>query len=73
MHGVLEDRLVHKCLSIVLKPLMIATEASIMMSDLVGNVQHCFTPLAAYIVDTQRQPCLCACVGRHLLSPWLCI
>ncbi|KAG1840330.1 hypothetical protein C8R48DRAFT_679623, partial [Suillus tomentosus] len=52
MRGMLEDRLVHECLSIVLKPLMIAAEIGIMMSDPVGNVRHCFMPLAAYIVDT---------------------
>ncbi|KAG1843085.1 hypothetical protein C8R48DRAFT_619062 [Suillus tomentosus] len=33
MRGMLEDRLMHECLSIVLKPLMIATEIGIMMSD----------------------------------------
>ncbi|KAG1879138.1 hypothetical protein F4604DRAFT_1880090 [Suillus subluteus] len=37
MRGVLEDRLIHQCLSIVLKPLMIAAEIGIMMSDPVGN------------------------------------
>ncbi|KAG1870495.1 hypothetical protein C8R48DRAFT_670848 [Suillus tomentosus] len=52
MWGMLEDHLMHECLSIVLKPLMIAAEIGIMMSDPVGNVRHCFTPLAAYIVDT---------------------
>ncbi|KAG1847303.1 hypothetical protein DFJ58DRAFT_843203 [Suillus subalutaceus] len=52
MRGMLEDCLVHECLSIFLKPLMIAAEVGIMMSDPVGNVRHCFTPLAAYIVDT---------------------
>ncbi|KAG2100261.1 hypothetical protein BD769DRAFT_1291473, partial [Suillus cothurnatus] len=50
MRGMLEDRLVHECLSIVLKPLMKAAEVRIMMSDPVGNVRHCFTPLAAYIL-----------------------
>ncbi|KAG0702891.1 hypothetical protein DFH29DRAFT_804305 [Suillus ampliporus] len=52
MRGVLEDRLVHECLSIVLKPLMKAAEVGIMMSDPVGNVRHCFTPLAAYILNS---------------------
>ncbi|KAG1797939.1 hypothetical protein EV424DRAFT_1546453 [Suillus variegatus] len=52
MRSMLEDRLVHECLSIVLKPLMKAAEVGIMMADLIGNVHHCFTPLTAYIVDT---------------------
>ncbi|KAG1868327.1 hypothetical protein DFJ58DRAFT_837966 [Suillus subalutaceus] len=55
--------LVHECLSIALKPLTKAAEVGIMMSDLVGNVRHCFTPLAAYIVDTPEAAML-ACVRR---------
>ncbi|KAG0705937.1 hypothetical protein DFH29DRAFT_799338 [Suillus ampliporus] len=38
MRGLLEDHLMHECLSIVLKPLMKAAEIGIMMSDLVGNL-----------------------------------
>ncbi|KAG1891926.1 uncharacterized protein F5891DRAFT_986420 [Suillus fuscotomentosus] len=68
MRGMLEDRLMHECLSIVLKPLMIAAEIGIMMSDPVGNVRHCFTPLAAYIVDT-TEACMLACV-RGKTSPF---
>ncbi|KAG1848368.1 hypothetical protein C8R48DRAFT_677294 [Suillus tomentosus] len=67
MRGVLEDRLIHQCLSIVLKPLMIAAEIGI-MSDPVGNVRHCYTPLAAYIVDTP-EACMLACV-RGKTSPF---
>ncbi|KAG1885867.1 uncharacterized protein F5891DRAFT_890093, partial [Suillus fuscotomentosus] len=37
MRGMLEDRLMHECLSIVLKPLMKAAEIGIMMSDTAGN------------------------------------
>ncbi|KAG2353339.1 hypothetical protein BDR07DRAFT_1496432 [Suillus spraguei] len=61
MRGMLENHLMHECLSIVLKPLMIAAEIRIMMSDPVGNVRHCFMPLAAYIVDT-TEACMLACV-----------
>ncbi|KAG1780966.1 hypothetical protein EV702DRAFT_963348 [Suillus placidus] len=42
---------------------MKAAEVGIMMSDPVGNVRHCFTPLAAYIVDTPEAAML-ACVRR---------
>ncbi|KAG1847688.1 hypothetical protein DFJ58DRAFT_843132 [Suillus subalutaceus] len=62
MRGMLEDHLIHQCLSIVLKPLMKAAEVGIMMSDPVGNVQHCFTPLAVFIVDTP-QAAMLACTG----------
>lgn len=68
MRGVLEDRLVHQCLSIVLQPLMKAAEIGIMMSDPVGNVRHCFTPLAAYIVDTP-EACMLSIV-RGKTSPF---
>ncbi|KAG1764318.1 hypothetical protein EDD22DRAFT_776077 [Suillus occidentalis] len=51
----------HLSLSIILQPLMKAAELGIMMSDPVGNVRHCFTPLAAYIVDTP-EACMLACV-----------
>ncbi|KAG1868721.1 hypothetical protein C8R48DRAFT_598563 [Suillus tomentosus] len=68
MWGMLEDHLIHKCLSIILKPLMKAAEVGIMMSDPVGNVHHCFTPLAAYIIDTSEAAML-ACV-RGKTSPF---
>ncbi|KAG1801793.1 hypothetical protein EV424DRAFT_1545364 [Suillus variegatus] len=68
MRGMLEDRPIHECLSIVLQPLMKAAELGIMMSDPVGNICHCFTPLAAYIVDTP-EACMLACV-RSKTSPF---
>ncbi|KAG2354988.1 hypothetical protein BDR07DRAFT_1248238, partial [Suillus spraguei] len=61
MQGMLKDRLIHECLSIVLQPLMKAAELRIMMSDPVGNIHHCFTPLAAYIVNTP-EACMLTCV-----------
>ncbi|KAG2744456.1 hypothetical protein P692DRAFT_201721827, partial [Suillus brevipes Sb2] len=61
MRGMLEDRLVHECLSIIRKPLMKAADVGIMMSDLVGN---CFTPLAAYIVDTPEAAMLACVCGK---------
>ncbi|KAG1724567.1 uncharacterized protein EDB91DRAFT_1255159 [Suillus paluster] len=61
MWGMLEDRLIHKCLLIILQPLMKAAKLGIMMSNPVGNIRHCFTPLAAYIVDTP-EACMLTCV-----------
>ncbi|KIJ63226.1 hypothetical protein HYDPIDRAFT_66475, partial [Hydnomerulius pinastri MD-312] len=41
MHGVLEDRLIHQCLDIVLAPLKIAAAIGVMMSDPFGdNFRH---------------------------------
>ncbi|KAG1842142.1 hypothetical protein F4604DRAFT_1939014 [Suillus subluteus] len=68
MRGMLEDRLMHECLSIVLKPLMKAAEIGIMMSDPAGNVRHCFTPLAAYIVNTP-EACMLACLDSIKVDP----
>jgi hypothetical protein len=60
--GVLNDRLVHRSLDVVLEPLKIAARIGIMMSDAFGNRRFCFTPLAAYIADTQ-EAILLSCVG----------
>ncbi|KAI5989665.1 hypothetical protein EDD15DRAFT_2171128, partial [Pisolithus albus] len=59
--SVLEARLFHKCLDIVLQPLKVAARIGRMMSDPAGNLHHCFTLLAAYIVDTP-EACMLACV-----------
>ncbi|KAF8436374.1 hypothetical protein L210DRAFT_3319453, partial [Boletus edulis BED1] len=61
MCSVLDARLFHQCLDIVVEPLKTAARIGRMMSDPVGNLQHCFTPLAAYIVDTP-EACMLACV-----------
>jgi hypothetical protein len=37
LHGVLENRLIHECLDLILKPLKIAAEIGIVMSDPLGN------------------------------------
>jgi len=55
-------RLVHQCLDLVLKPLKIAAAIGVMMSDPIGNLRHCYTPLIAYIADTPEQS-LMACTS----------
>jgi hypothetical protein len=64
MHGTLENRLIHECLDVVLEPLKIAAKIGIMMSDPLGNSRHCFTPLAAYIVDTPESALLAGVAGK---------
>ncbi|KIK19381.1 hypothetical protein PISMIDRAFT_13714 [Pisolithus microcarpus 441] len=59
--GVLASRLLHQVISVVVKPLKMAAEVGRMMSDPVGNLKHCFTPLVAYIADTPEQHVI-ACV-----------
>ncbi|KAG1860979.1 hypothetical protein C8R48DRAFT_774239 [Suillus tomentosus] len=63
MKGVLQDRLVHQCLDIILEPLKSAARLGVMMSDPIGRSHYCFTPLASYIADTLEAMML-ACVGR---------
>jgi len=62
VQGLLSDRLVHQCLDLVLKPLKIAAAVGVMMSDPVGNLRHCYTPLIVYIADTLEQS-LMACMS----------
>jgi hypothetical protein len=66
MQTILNDRLIHECLDIVLEPLKQAARLGRMMSDPVGNLRLCYTPITAYIVDTPEALML-ACV-RGLTS-----
>ena len=63
MHSVLEDRLVHQCLDIVLSPLKQAARLGAMIPDFNGDMGYCFTPLASYICNTLEAAMLAA-VGR---------
>ena len=62
VRSLLSNRLVHETLDFVLKPLKVAAAVGIMMSDPVGNLRYCFTPLVTYIADTPEQ-CLVAGVS----------
>lgn len=54
INSLLHDQLMHACLDFILAPLKQAAAFGIMMSDPLGSLRYCFTPLAAYIVDTQE-------------------
>ena len=58
VRGLLQDRLVHQALNIVLSPLKVAAQVGIMMSDPVGNLRYCYTPLASWIADTPEESLL---------------
>jgi hypothetical protein len=64
LRGVLESRLIHECLDFVLHPLKKAAEIGVMMSDPLGCLRHCYTPLAAYIVDTPESAMLSGVAGK---------
>ena len=62
VRSLLSDRLVHRCLDLILKPLKVAAAIGVMMSDPIGNLRRCHTPLVAYIADTPEQS-LMACTS----------
>ncbi|KAG1868508.1 hypothetical protein F4604DRAFT_1881594 [Suillus subluteus] len=68
MQGVLEACLIHQCLDIILEPLKQAACIRCMMSDPVGNLRYCFTPLALYIVDIPKVAMLTCQFGDGLPS-----
>ncbi|KIK27357.1 hypothetical protein PISMIDRAFT_8193 [Pisolithus microcarpus 441] len=61
LHGILASRLLHQVISVIMKPLKMAAEVGCMMSNPVGNLKHCFTPLVAYIANTPEQHVI-ACI-----------
>ncbi|KAF8970295.1 hypothetical protein BDZ97DRAFT_1914618 [Flammula alnicola] len=64
LRGVLADRVFHECLDFVTKPLKIAAQIGIMMSDPLGGQRLCYTPLAGYIVDTPESALIAGVGGK---------
>jgi hypothetical protein len=64
IRGVLESRLIHDCLDHVLQPLKKAAEIGVMMSDPLGFLRYCYTPLAAYVVDTPESTLLAGVASK---------
>ena len=64
LHGVIENRLLHHCIDIVCEPLKQASLRGTFMSDSLGRIRHCFTPLVAYIVDTPEAAALAGVGGK---------
>ncbi|KAF7981243.1 hypothetical protein HWV62_34611 [Athelia sp. TMB] len=64
VRGILGDRLIHECLDFILQPLKLAAQVGIMMSDPLGQKRFCYTPLAAYMVDTQEAIMLATVAGK---------
>ena len=52
VRGMLKAQLYHQCLNIVLALLKAAAQFGVILSDPLGNLHWCFTPLAYFIVDT---------------------
>ena len=64
IRGVLENRLIHQCLDVVLEPLKRAAKLGIMLSDPWGHSRYCFTPIASYIVDMPEAAMLAGVGGK---------
>lgn len=62
--GMLTARLFHACLDFVTQPLKKAAEIGVMMSDPVGSLRYCFTPLVAYISDTPEAAMIACVAGK---------
>jgi hypothetical protein len=62
--SVLGHRVFHACLDFILAPLKTAATVGIMMSDPLGNLRYCFTPLASYIVDTPESALIAGVAGK---------
>ncbi|KAJ7290126.1 hypothetical protein C8J57DRAFT_982866, partial [Mycena rebaudengoi] len=62
--GLLERRLMHRCIDIVCEPLKTAAAIGATMSDSTGAQYKCFTPLAAYIVDTPEAADIACVMGK---------
>lgn len=65
--SLLSDRLFHACVDFVTTPLKKAAEFGVMMQDPLGWRRLCYTPIAAYIVDTPESA-LIACAGGKTSS-----
>ncbi|KAJ3567001.1 hypothetical protein NP233_g6648 [Leucocoprinus birnbaumii] len=62
--SLLENRLFHECLDIVLEPLKVAATMGVMLSDPLGYQRKCYTPLASYIVDTPESALIAGVGGK---------
>lgn len=62
--GVYANRLYHDCVDFIVEPLKTAARIGIMMSDPVGNLRCCYTPLVGFIADTPEER-LVSCVTAN--------
>lgn len=69
-HGVLENRLTHACLDLICGPLKKVSHEGMWMSDFIGDVRYCYTPLVGYIADTPEATALTGVAGKtsHLTT-----
>lgn len=63
-HGVLENRLTHACLDLICEPLKTVARHGAWMSDHIGDVRYCYTPIVGYIADTPEAASLVGVSGK---------
>jgi hypothetical protein len=63
--GVLEARLWHRCMDMVLQNLKVAAQVGEFMTDPMGCRRYVFTPLATHIADLPEQ-LMIACVSKNV-------
>ena len=70
LRGVLENRVSHACLDLVCEPLKKASREGAWMSDFIGDIRRCYTPLVGYIADTPEATALTSVAGKtsHLTT-----
>jgi hypothetical protein len=64
LQGICASRLFHECVDFIVEPLKTAARIGIMMSDPVGNLRYCFTPLVGFIADMPEER-LVSCVAAN--------
>ena len=68
--GILTNRLLHRCLDIVLTTLKECSVAAQMMLDPAGRLRNVRTFLAAYIADLPEQQALACVASNYALVLW---
>ena len=58
IRSLLQDRLAHQALSIILSPFRTPVAVRFMMSDPIWNLHYCFTPIPVWITDTPEESLL---------------
>ena len=71
LHSILKNRLTHSCLDLMTHLLKTTSQHGCWLSDYAGNVQLCFMPLVAYIVNAPEAVMLTGVAGKtsHLTTP----
>ncbi|KAJ7766827.1 hypothetical protein B0H16DRAFT_1453842 [Mycena metata] len=65
IRGVLASRLFHAILDFVLEPLKQTAKIGHLMSDPLGWLRYCYTPLVAYILDTPESALVAGVAGKR--------